>query len=148
MSLIELVVAIVVMSIALTGTMLLVDTTTRRSANPVLERQAISIAEAYLAEILQKDYLDPDSGNLCPSAEASRANYDNICDYDGLDELGARDQNGRAIPGLEPYRIEVDIDRTANLGGISGSAEVLRVDAAVTEPTGRIFRFSAYRTNP
>ena len=146
MSLIELVVAIVIIAIALTGTLLVVDTTTRRSADPMLETQATSIAAAYLAESIQKAYLDPDTAMLCPTPEGSRAAYDNVCDYDGLDEIGARDQSGTAITGLESYRVEIDVDRSVNLGGLSGSANVIRVDAAVTDPTGRIVRLSAYRT--
>ncbi len=71
-----------------------------------------------------------------------------MCDYDGLDEVGARDQNGSPVAGLDAYRIEIDVDRTATLGGLSGASDVLRVDAAVTDPTGRILRLSAYRTNP
>jgi len=146
-SLIELVVAIVVISIALTGTLLVVDTTTRRSADPMLERQAMSIADAYLREILQKDFLDPDSGSLCPTAEAQRRLYDNICDYNGLSETGARDQSGAAVTGLGGYQISISVDQTANLAGVSGSSNVLRVDASVTDPAGRVVRLSGYRTN-
>ncbi len=148
MSLIELIVAIVVISIALTGTMLVVDTTTRRSAEPMLERQAISIAEAYLDEALGKAYLDPQGGTVCPSPEASRDRFDNVCDFDDLDETGARSPLGVAITGLDEYRIELDVDRGARLGALSGMAEVLRVDATVTDPLGRIFLVSGYRTNP
>lgn len=148
MTLIELVVAIVVVSISLGGTLMLVDTTTRRSADPMLERQAISIAEAYLEEVLQKSYFDPDTGTLCPAAEGARGLFDNVCDYQGLDELGAHDQNGSLVAGLGGYRVEIDIDLSAQLGTLSGSAEVLRVDAVVTDPTARIVRVSGYRTAP
>ncbi len=112
----------------------------------MLERQAIAIAESYLEEIVQKRYLDPDDGTVCPAPEGARALYDNICDYDNLDETGARDQTGRAIVGLENYRIQISIDAAANLGAISGSAEVLRVDATVTDALGRPLRISSYRT--
>ena len=148
LSLIELVVAIVVIGVALTGTMLVVDTTTRRSADPLLERQALAIANAYLEEIAGKDYLDPDTGALCASVESSRDRYDDVCDYDGLDETGARDQNGLAIAGLTAYRVEIDVDRSARLGGVSGATNLLRIDATVTDPTGRVLRLSTYRANP
>lgn len=147
MSLVELVVAIVVISIALTGTMLIVDTTTRRSVDPMLERQAISIAESYLEEVLQKAFLDPDDGTLCGAAEPSRALFDNICDYNGLDEMGARNQSGMPVTGLDFYRIEIDVDQTATLGSLTGSANVLRVDATVTDPMGRPVRLAGYRTS-
>ncbi len=148
MSLVELVVAIVVVAITLTGTMLIVDSTTRRSVDPMLERQAASIAASYLEEILQKSYLDPDDGALCPDPEPMRSLYDNVCDYDGLDETGAHDQNGMPVPGLEAYHVEIHVDRNAHLGSISGSTNVLRVDTTVTDPLGRPVRLAAYRTNP
>ena len=147
MSLIELVIAIVVVAICLTGAFALVDTTVRRSADPMLERQATAIAEAYLEEILQQAYHDPDDASLCPVPEAARELFDNVCDYDGLAETGARSQAGTAVSGLEGYRIDVAIDRSATLGDLAGEASVLRIDVAVTDPLGRTLRFSAYRSN-
>lgn len=147
MSLIELVIAIVVIAICLTGAFALVNTTTRRSADPMLERQATSIAEAYLEEILQQAYVDPDDGQICPTAEANRKLFDNVCDYSGLAETGARDQQGDAVTGLESYRVEVAIDSKATLGGLTGESVVLRIDVTVTDPLGRPVRLSAYRTN-
>ncbi len=147
MSLIELVVAIVVVAICLTGAFALVDTTTRRSVDPMLERQATSIAEAYLEEVLQHAYLDPDDAAVCPAPEAGRTLFDNVCDYRGLSELGARDQSGGLVPGLESYRIAIEIDSEATLGALVGEPFVLRVDITVTDPLGRPVRLSAYRTN-
>ena len=147
MSLIELVVAIVVIAISLTGAFALVDTTTRRSADPMLERQATSIAEAYLEEILQQAYRDPDDGVICPTPEASRPLFDNVCDYSGLLDTGARDQKGDGVDGLEGYRLDVAIDPKATLGALSGDSVVLRIDVTVTDPLGRPVRLSAYRTN-
>lgn len=147
MSLIELVVAIVVVAICLTGAFALVDTTVRRSVDPMLERQATAIAEAYLEEILQQAYHDPDDDAVCPDPEPERALFDNVCDYHGLVDTGARSQGGAAVSGLEGYRIRVEVDRTANLGDLSGDAAILRIDVEVTDPLGRAVRFSAYRSN-
>ena len=118
-SLIELVVAIMVIAIALTGTMLVVDTTSRQSTTPMLERQALSIASAYLSEAVALDYLDPETSNICPAPEASRSLYDNVCDFDGLDQTGVRDQFDSAITGLEGHRIQVDVVTNATLGSIA-----------------------------
>jgi MSHA pilin protein MshD len=146
MSLIELVVAIVVVAICLTGAFALVDSTTRRSADPMLERQATAIGQAYLEEALQKAYLDPSDGKVCPTAEAQRSLFDNVCDYQGLADVGARDQTGALVPGLEAYRVAMSVDTKATLGTLSGSSAVLRVDVTVTDPLGRPLRLSAYRT--
>lgn len=141
-------VAISVIAVVLSGTMLVVDTTTRRSAEPLLESQAISIAAAHLEEALSKAYVDPDTGAVCPGPESRRDLFDNVCDFDGLDETGARNPFGAAIAGLDGFRIELYVDRSAHLGGLADASDVLRVDATVTDPMGRVFRVSGYRTNP
>lgn len=147
LSLIELVVAIVVVSISLTGAFALVDATARRSVDPMLERQALSIAEAYLEEVLQQGFRDPDDGAVCPSPEADRALYDNVCDYAGLVDSGARDQGGHDVDGLDDYRIEVQVDPAAVLGTLKGEDQVLRIDVTVADPLGRSVLLSAYRSD-
>lgn len=146
-TLIELVISIVVIGIALSGTLLVIDTVTAHSADPMVQQQALAIAEAHLEEISLRAYLDPDDGTLCPTPEASRDLYDNVCDYDGLDDTGPRDQDGNAVAGLDAYRVRVSIDPAATLGSLSGSGDVLRVDVRVTHPAGTDVTLSGYRTN-
>ena len=92
-SLIEIVIAMVVLSVALTGTLSVMERTLRASADPMLMHQAIVIAETYLEEVSLQPYIDPDldqvTGAVCPAAEASRALYDNVCDDNGLANSGA-----------------------------------------------------------
>ena len=149
LTLIELVVSMSIVSIAIAGTLLAVNTTLRDSADPMIERQATAIAGAYLEEILLKRFYDPDlgaGGGACPGPEATRDLYDNVCDYDGLDDLGARDQDGTAIAGLEAYRVRVTIDQSSTLNTLSGNTEVLRADARVTHPALVDLALSGYRT--
>ena len=58
-TLIELIITIVVISIALTGTLVVISRTVGGSADPMIVRQAVGVAEAYLEEILLKPYYDP-----------------------------------------------------------------------------------------
>jgi MSHA pilin protein MshD len=146
LTLIELVISIAIFGIALGGALLAVDQTTVRSADPMLQQQASAIAEAYLEEILLKSFLDPDSGTVCPAAEASRDLYDNVCDYAGLDDSGAQDQSGSVVAGLESYRVRVGVDTTAALNGLTGSADVLRVDVRVSHGSRVDLTLSGYRT--
>lgn len=149
-TLIEMVIAIVVIAIALAGTLVVMNRTVRGSADPMLLEQSVSVAEAYLEEVLLRSYFDPDlgaGGGACPAAEGSRPLYDNVCDYDGLDDSGAIDQSGAAMAGLERYRVRVDVDPAASLGGLAGSAEVLRVDVRVTHSDRVDFTLSGYRSN-
>jgi len=147
MTLIELVIAIVVIAVALTGTLMATQSANRHGADPMIQRQALAIAEAYLEEILLQPYLDPDTGSVCPTREANRGLYDNVCDYAGLDDMGARDRNGLPVTGLDGYRVRVGVDTNATLGALSGASTVLRVDVRVTHPSGTDHALSAYRTN-
>lgn len=165
-TLIELVVTIVVISIGVTGILLVLDRNTRESGRPVVEHQAVAVAEAYLEEILAKAFCDPDTatcspgpGNapgtascqVCtptPPAEASRASYDNVCDYNGLSDTGARSQDDVPIPGLEAYTVQVQVDSGAALNGLSGAdCEVLGVTVNVSGPFGVAVALSGFRTN-
>ena len=148
LTLVELTISIVIISIAVTGTLLAVSTTGRHSAEPMIERQASAVGQAYLEEILLKPFYDPDlgaGGGSCPASEASRTLYDNVCDYTGLDDTGARDQDGNAIAGLGAYRVRVTVTGTATLNDIAGGADVLRTDVRITHTDLIDFTVSGYR---
>ena len=147
LTLIELVISIAVLGIALGGALLAVDHTTVRSADPLLQHQASAVAEAYLEEILLKSFLDPDVGTVCPASEANRGLYDNVCDYAGLDDSGARDQEGAAVTGLSSYRVRVTVDTAATLNTLTGSADVLRVDVRVNHGSRVDLTLSGYQAS-
>ena len=69
-SLIELIIFIVIVSVALTGILLVMDQVTRHSADPLIRKQAIAIAESLLEEIELQDYIDGNDGvrTVCPVA--------------------------------------------------------------------------------
>ena len=150
-TLIELVIAISIVAVTVTGTLLSINRTVRGSADPMVVRQALSIGEAYLEEILLRGYYDPDlgaAGGVCPAVEASRDLYDNICDYDGLSDAGARDQDNNAIAGLASYQVDVAVETaTATLGALVGDPAVLRVDVTVASGAEVNFTLSGYRAN-
>lgn len=144
---IELIISIVIISISVVGVLGVMSQTTGRSADPMIQTQAIAIGEAYLEEILLKPYLDPDTGTVCPAKEGARALYDNVCDYQGLDDNGARDQTGAAISGLDDYRVQASIDTGASLNGLSGSGQLLRIEVRVTHGSLVDTTLASYRTN-
>lgn len=150
-TLVELVISIVVISIALAGTLAVMRRTTASSADPMIVRQAVGVAEAYLEEILLKPYYDPVAGaggGVCPAPDPNgRPEYNNVCDYDGLDDSGARDQDDNPVTGLGRYRVRVSVDDTATLGSLSGPADVVRADVRVTHDAQVDFTLSGYRAN-
>ena len=142
LTLVELVVAIVVVSVAVGGVLMVMNYTVLHSADPVLRHQAIAIAEAYMEEITLKAYLDPDDGTLCPANEGSRNQFDNVCDYNGLADTGAVDQDGNSIGNLGNYDVAVTV--VADTFG-SPSANGLRIDVTVTDPANETISLTGYR---
>ena len=145
-TLIELIVAMVVISVALVGVMSVINYTTLHSADPVLRHQAIAIAEAYMEEVTLKSYLDPDDDALCPAKEGARSLYDNVCDYNGLNNNGVVDQNGAAIAGLGSYTVGVTV-KNANYGPGGSVVAGLKIDVTVTDPAGESLVLTGYRAN-
>ncbi|TAM43937.1 MAG: pilus assembly protein MshD [Gammaproteobacteria bacterium] len=165
-TLVEMVMYIAIVSIGVAGILSVMTYTTRYSADPMVEQQALLIAESYMEEILHKRFTDPTAGatQVCPTAlpykEASRASYDNVCDYDNLnDSAGAVDQLGNTIAGLTAYNVSVSV--TGNVGDALalgptasqitnvGALRVLRVNVEVTHDDIPDFRLllTGYRTN-
>jgi MSHA pilin protein MshD len=101
-----------------------------KSADPMIDQQAISIAQAYLEEILLKPYSDPDGGETGSCEEASRVQYDDVADYDCVnDTAGALDQFGNSLAGLGAYNVAVSVTAT-NIGAPAVAAR--RIDVTVT----------------
>lgn len=151
-TLIELVITIVIISISVAAVVGTLSRMTAHSADPMIEAQAVAIAESYLEEIMLKAYLDPTTNTVCPGPPpASRSLYDNVCDYNGLVNVGARDQSGNPPPGIDlsAYTVAVTVDQAATLNNLSGSGSVLRIDVEVTyvDPSIADITLSGYRTN-
>jgi len=154
MSLVELVMAIVIVSAALSGVLLTFDFGTARSADPMLQTQAQSVARAYLEEIIGQAYDDPDGNE---SGEV-RATFDDVDDYHALSNNGcvatssacpslgdcACDQLGQPVDELPDYVVAVTVSNTT-LGAVAAR----RVDVLVTHAVNPDLRvnFSGYRTS-
>jgi MSHA pilin protein MshD len=139
-TLIELLLSIVIVATAASAVLAVLSSTTGSSADPMIRRQAVSVAEAYLEEILLKPFADPDGID----AEALRADFDDIDDYDGLSDTGARDQFGNAIPALADYTVSVAVSASSALPGVP-AADALRIDVSVVRDATINFTVSGYR---
>jgi MSHA pilin protein MshD len=140
-TLIELVVAITIVSIAATAVLGAMSAITTRSADAMIQQQAIAVAQAYLEEILQRPVLDPDG----VGPESGRGAFDNTDDYNGLADSGAHDQFGNAIAALADYNVAVSVAQSSALTGIA-AASVRRIDVTVTHTSGVTVNLSGYRT--
>jgi MSHA pilin protein MshD len=140
-TLVELVVSIVVIGAALAGVSVLFVRNVSSSADPVIWRQATAVAEAYLEEILTKNF-------TADGPEASRDLYDDIFDYNTIvNESPPRDQNGTPIGALAGYSVTVQVVAEALGNPPVPSTDAARVQVTVTLPTCGTIVVSGYRTN-
>jgi MSHA pilin protein MshD len=137
-TLIELVISMVVISIALGGVLMVMNYTVRHSADPMLQHQAVAIAESYLEEVLLRPYSDPDTSD----GETVRNLLDDVDDYDGWTDNGARDQEGTAIAGLESYTVSVDVADV-----VLNTVACKKVTVTVSHPSVINLTLSGYRTD-
>ncbi len=126
----ELVVSVVVLSVSITGILMVIAQTVRYSADPMRLTQANAIAQAYMEEILSRAPTDPAGGDIGgPEAGEQRATYDDVNDYDGLADQGVIDQNGQPVAGLSAWRVNVSV-RPGTLEGVNGQRIEVQVGHA------------------
>lgn len=173
LSLIELLVFIVVVGIAVTGVLSVFSLNARTSADPVVQKQALAIADSLLEEVLAKPYTycDPDDANVETAQNAlvgplgcattpevmgpENANetrysnltpYDNVNDYNGFAMTGIVDPSGNAVPGLNGYSASVQVQTPAVPLTNIPAGETLLVTVTVTGPGNHSVTLSGYRT--
>ena len=141
-TLVELIVSITIVAIAAGALLGTVAVFSSRSADAMLQQQAIAIAQAYLDEISQRWIVDP---NGTPP-NTGRGSWDTVDEYNGLVDVGAHDQFGNAIAALSGYTVSVAVSQSTALPGISGSA-ARRIDITVTASPNVTVKLSGYRTS-
>ncbi len=145
-SLIEAVLFMVVVSVALVVLVRAFDQAAVASADPVLRRQSLAIAQSLLEEISLKDFANPSPGGYTgPYNAASRSRFDDVMDYDGLVLNGISDLSGAVVAGLSGYRASIAVTATA-FGGVPSSAG-WRISVSVTDPAGQTLALDGYRAD-
>jgi MSHA pilin protein MshD len=140
-TLIELVISIVVIAIAASAVLGVLSSTVGRSADAMVLTQAVAIAEAYLEEISLKPYADPDGVD----GETLRPDFDDVDDYHGLVDNGARNQFGTVLAPLAQYTVTVTVAASSALTGVPG-IDAERIDVRVTYPGNGIVALTGYKT--
>ncbi|MEX2500536.1 MAG: prepilin-type N-terminal cleavage/methylation domain-containing protein [Wenzhouxiangellaceae bacterium] len=119
-TLIEFIVALVIIGIAGAALLSAFITPVTNSADPQLIAQSRAIATSYMDEILLRDFGTGTCGG------ASREDYDTIWCYDGLNEPPT-DQFGNTIGALSDYNVDVTV---------AGDATTATIVVNVSHPTG------------
>jgi len=174
-SLIEIVVTLVVIAVVFVGVALVFYNAVRQSPQPVLNLRAAALGQAYLDEILTKRYdensgqggiprcnstdpgsrpcstsLGPDVSPTNAPALESRVEYDDVDDYNGLDESPPVDALGNVRTGYASFRVRVTVVYAGNGPGGLGLANIQDaklVTVTVKGPLRDNMVFSGYRVN-
>jgi MSHA pilin protein MshD len=141
-TLIEIVVAITVVAIAATTILGVLGAVASRSADAMMQQQAIAIAGSYLDEIMQRWVVDP---NGAPP-NTGRGSWNLVDEYNGLVDVGAHDQFGNPIAALSAYTVSVVTSQSSALTGVPAAA-TRRIDITVSYAPSRSVTVSGYRTN-
>jgi MSHA pilin protein MshD len=167
-SLIEVVVFIVVVSVAAGAVLGALQWATLASPDPMIRKQMLAIAESMIEEITQAPFTwcDPTDANVAtatsaagcaslaegigPEAGESRYStsspFNNVNDYDGFSMSGIRNAVNDPISGLERYAVSVGVQAVtlADTGG--AGAPALRITVSVTGPANGQLVMEAFRT--
>jgi MSHA pilin protein MshD len=166
-TLVELIVAMVVISVGLAGILAAFNASVRGSADPVVSRQLVAAAEALLEEVQQASftYCDPADANAETAGDASECAsvpeiigpeagnsrpFDNVNDYHGLKlptapEVLITDVAGVAVPDLAGYSASIAVAPAALNTIDAASGDALRITVTVNAPNGQVFSLDGYR---
>jgi MSHA pilin protein MshD len=116
-TLVELIVFMVIVSVALVGVLKVLEITNKGSADPLIRKQALSIAESLLLEVEQQPF------TLCDPDDANASSAVTTADCTG-GATASEDKGGAALtsstPNSESRYSNLDpLDNVADYGGFS-----------------------------
>ncbi len=144
MTLIELIVAIVIIGIGLTGVLLTFTTTVRHSADPMVRKQLSAIADEMMEEILLKPFAV--TAPNPPFAGCARDTYNDVRDYNGYSAVNICDIDGATV--LSQVGVSVSVSPPAALpASLSGVAATDQLTVRVNVTRGsESYSLTGWRT--
>ncbi len=171
LTLIELLLFIAVVGIALAAMLRVFVTATAASADPMIRRQQLAIAESLLREVqlMPFTWCDPDDANVLtataavvsasgcaaqvegPGPEPGESRYgpayfDNVSDYQGFSMTGISDLTGTAVPGLSGYSARVTVAAATLDTLTAASGDALQITVTVSGPDSSSVVLQGWRT--
>ena len=139
-TLVELIVALVLAGVVMSGIWTAWTLMVTRSANPLVSRQQLAIAQSLLREI----ELQPLPGTAVAAALPGRTGFASILDYNGLVMNGITDVEGATVPGLGGYGASIGVVARALAGVPQSDGWWITVD--VSGPTGDTLKLASWRS--
>ncbi|MEW6703931.1 MAG: prepilin-type N-terminal cleavage/methylation domain-containing protein [Pseudomonadota bacterium] len=137
-TLVEMLLAIVVLGVGVAGVMLAFSTAVRGSGDPLVQQQMLAIAEEMMEEIQLKPYAA--AANAAP-AGCARDTFNDVLDYNGYSQAACA-IDGTPIAELAGYSVSVSVTNTA----LSGVGEALRIRVTVSRGSDSL-QLIGWRTN-
>ena len=155
-TLIELVITIVIISVAIAGVVGAFALISGRSADPLNQTRAVALAQIYMDEILSRRYdEDIPVGGVVPrqlgcsvnTEESNRQDYDDVDDYNAISNVAPENAEGtELIADYSNFRITISVACAGDEIGLPDD-DAKRIDLTVTDPSGQDYDFSVYRAN-
>jgi MSHA pilin protein MshD len=126
-TLVELIIFIVVVSVGLAGILAVMSTTVRSSADPLVRKQVMTLADSTLEEILQKEYSDPDG---VQGGESTRASMDDVDDFHSKSQTLFNSTSGAGgwPASLDSYQLQITVaPDTSQVGTVARPAKQITV---------------------
>jgi MSHA pilin protein MshD len=135
-TLVELIIFIVILLVGIAGILLPIMTSVRSSADPMIARQMVLIADSLMDEIMARDSVtDPCTGT-------TRADYDAVLCYSGYSTTGISAMDESPIAGLDGYSVAVAVNDATLPNVEAGNAK--RITITVTQGSNS-FALEGYR---
>ena len=156
-TLVELVITIVIISVAIAGVVGAFSLIAGRSADPLNQTRAVALAQIYLDEIISRRYDEETPIGGFPrktgcsigtdTGENSRTDYDDVDDYNDIANAAPENAEGSPlVADYDNFRVTVVVACAGDEIGLAAD-EAKRVDLTVTDPSGQDYTFSVYRAN-
>jgi MSHA pilin protein MshD len=162
-TLVELVISIVIISIAMVALMSSFSLSMSHSADPLWRNKALKLGQLYLDEILAKKYdelspigglpfvASPSCANLGPDGTApnqeTRTSYDDVDDYHGITDSVPLSLTEPLDSSYDDYRITITVVCDGTDVGASGNNHAKIITVLVTPPNQSPIAFAGYKGN-
>lgn len=155
-TLIEMVITIVILGIALSALISSLSSGISQSATPLWESRSLELTQAYLDEILAMkfDGAQPLGGGVVSGVCAistdgqSRANYDDVDDYDGLNDSPPQlIETSLDMSTYSDFSVLVSVSCSGTELNLSDDAFAKRIVVTVNVPGGQSRSVAVYKGN-
>ncbi len=152
-TLVEVTVSMIIISVMVVAALRTVGGAARARAIVLEQRTAQFLASDLMSEVMQNVFEEPvdavQFGRESGESGGTRANYDDVDDYDGWSENAIVDKRNASVPGFSGWKRQVSVrfvePTTMLVLGSSPATTLKQVTVVVTSPGGKTTRLMALR---